>query len=244
MMKTLAAMAGCLLAASTAAVGQSVVVDGAVESTSSGFKFPDGTTQATAMLDTSAETLCGEGAFLEGSGACVDLMSSIDALLAEVFARLVFVTSETFDGAEVGAGAGTAGADAHCQRLANAAGHQGKYLAWLSDGSSSPSSRFSQSSYRYRLIDGTVIAEDWADLIDGALLAAPSLDEYGVLQESSADGPWTGTTTAGEASKDHCEGWTGSGTGLTGLAGSTTSTWTESLLKVCGQSHRLYCFQQ
>jgi hypothetical protein len=244
MKKSLMAIGVCLLVVTPAAVGQSVVVDGAVESTAAGFKFPDGTVQGTAMQDTNAVTLCGADSFLDGSGSCVDLQGSIDALLAEVFARLVFVTSETFDGTDVGSGMGAAGGDAHCQRLANAAGHQGRYLAWLSDSSSSPASRFTQSQYRYRLIDGTVIAEDFDDLIDGELLAPLVLDEYGVIQDGISDGPWTGTSIAGDASDDHCLDWLGSGSGLTGLAGSTTSTWTESLLKVCGQSHRLYCFQQ
>lgn len=233
-----------LLTLSSGAAAQSVVVDGGVESQASGFKFPDGTVQATAMVDTNAQTLCGTGSFLEGSGACVALLTMLEELREEVFARLVFVTSESFSGTEVGGGLGALGGDAHCQRLANAAGHQGRYLAWLSDDTTSPLARFTQSEYRYRLIDGTVVADDFADLTDGQLAAPIALDEYGVIQVSVAEGPWTGTLSSGAAASDNCTGWTSSGNGLTGLADSTTSTWTESLLKVCGQSHRLYCFQQ
>ena len=136
------------------------------------------------------------------------------------------------------------GGDDHCQRLANAAGHQGRFLAWLSDDSTSPLTRFTQSDHPYRLIDGTVIADDFADLTDGQLAAPIALDEYGVADTNPADDPWTGTLTSGAAAADHCNGWTDSGNGLTGNPAATTSAWTESLLKVCGQSHRLYCFQQ
>jgi hypothetical protein len=194
--------------------------------------------------DTNAATICDPGEYLDGSGVCSDVESRLDALFAELFARLVFVTSTTFTGAEVGGGFGAEGADMHCQRLANAAGHQGRYLAWISDDTSSPRTRFTPSEYPYRRIDGTVIANDFTDLTDGSLLAPIVLDEYGVPQGNAADGPWTGTSTSGEASTDNCGNWSGSGSGLTGQASVTGAEWTDYLLKVCGQSHRLYCFQQ
>ena len=100
------------------------------------------------------------GATCPSGQACVD--GSCE-LLART--KIVFVSSVTHD-ANFG---GLAGADAFCQGLADAAALPGTYMAWLSDDSGSPSSRFAQSSEAYVLVDGTVVAHDWADLTDGDL---------------------------------------------------------------------------
>jgi hypothetical protein len=143
--------------------------------------------------DTNAATICDPGEYLDGSGVCSDVESRLDALFAELFARLVFVTSTTFTGAEVGGGFGAEGADMHCQRLANAAGHQGRYLAWISDDTSSPRTRFTPSEYPYRRIDGTVIANDFTDLTDGSLLlpsfSTSTVSRRAMLQMAPGRGP-------------------------------------------------------
>jgi cysteine-rich repeat protein len=69
--------------------------------------------------------------------------------------RIVFVTSEIYTG-NLG---GLAGADAKCQSLADAAGLPGNYMAWLSTGASSPSTRFTQSPNPYVLVNGTKVAD-------------------------------------------------------------------------------------
>ena len=72
---------------------------------------------------------------------------------------------------------GLAGADAICQARAEAAGSlaaPGTYLAWLSDAGGgvdppvSPSTRFIQASVPYRLVNGTIVAASWSDLVDGS----------------------------------------------------------------------------
>ena len=51
-------------------------------------------------------------------------------------------------------------------------------MAWLSDSTASPSSRFTHSSVPYVLPDGTtVVANDWADLTGGTLQHLINMDE-------------------------------------------------------------------
>ena len=108
---------------------------------------------------------CGEGEVCVG-GACEPACNPCR----------VFVTSTTHDG-NLG---GLAGADAICQARAAAAGLPGTYLAWLSDGSASPATRFlTQSAGPYRLVNGTTIADDWADLTSGDLDAPINITETG-----------------------------------------------------------------
>ena len=87
----------------------------------------------------------------------------------------VFLSSATYDG-NLG---GLSGADAKCQGLATAAGLPGIYKAWLSDGTSAPSTRFVPSSGPYQLVTGTPIAANFTDLTDGTLLALNQGDGEG-----------------------------------------------------------------
>ena len=98
---------------------------------------------------------------------------------------VVFITSEVFRG-NLG---GIAGADAHCQRLAENAGLHGTYRAWLSDSQSSPAAdpSFFKSPNGYVRVDGVKVAATWDDLTDGALLAAIEVDENGDHEEQSRD---------------------------------------------------------
>ena len=95
------------------------------------------------------------------------LVMGTDGWLCEcVNCKTVFVTSTKHTG-NLG---GQAGADAICQSRASAAGLAGTFLAWISEGSiDEPRDRFTQSSASYRRVDGTTIASNWDDLIDGHL---------------------------------------------------------------------------
>lgn len=64
--------------------------------------------------------------------------------------KTVFVTSQTYTG-NLG---GLAGADAQCNLLAKAAGLEGSYLAWLSDATESPSTRFNAYEYNTYVLTG------------------------------------------------------------------------------------------
>ncbi|MEO8919102.1 MAG: DUF1554 domain-containing protein [Polyangiaceae bacterium] len=150
--------------------------------------------------------------------------------------RVVFVTSTTTNG-DLG---GLTGADAMCQTRANAAGLQGQFLAWLSDSSQSPSTRFVHSSAPYVLVDGTQIASNWAGLTSG------TLDHYITLDEAGATGPtsvWTGTRDDGTVEGPFtCEDWTiPFAPGAYGFSG---GDWTDEEIDDCNSAKALYCFQQ
>jgi hypothetical protein len=132
-------------------------------------------------------------------------------------AKRVFTTSVRYDG-NLG---GLAGADAKCQARAVAASLPGTYKAWLSDATGSPSTRFTKSTIPYRTVDGTLIANDYADLTDGTLAAPPDKTETGgAPPRTTFCGPmgaipdrimvWASTAANGtlQASQGTCTNWT------------------------------------
>lgn len=80
-------------------------------------------------------------------------------------ARVVFVTSFSFTAYGLG---GLAAADAKCNALATFADDdrvRGRsFVAWLSDGTTSPSARLVHGTGKYIRPDGETIAEDFAEL--------------------------------------------------------------------------------
>jgi hypothetical protein len=161
--------------------------------------------------------------------------------------RTVFATSTTHAG-DFG---GLAVADGICQARAAAAALPGSYKAWLSTSTESPSTRFTKLAGPYRLVTGTQIADNWADLTDGSLDAPINRDESGAAVAGLA---WTGTMPNGTSSPGpadfvNCDGWTSTGVGLGnfGQTGNTTASntfWTATGGWSCFDSLRLYCFQQ
>jgi hypothetical protein len=158
---------------------------------------------------------------------------------------LVFVTSGEFAG-NLG---GLAGADAICQGLADTNGLPGTYRAWLSDETGSPSTRFAPSPGPYVLRNGTVVANDWADLTDGPLLAPIEITE----QQSAVVGgrTWSNTERDGLpllSNQKHCNNWTSAADpfiGHFGRAFASNAEWTDSGNHLpCEQTAHLYCFQQ
>ncbi len=156
----------------------------------------------------------------------------------------VFVTSELF-GPDFG---GLSEADGLCQRAANLAKLPGRYLAWLSVGTSTPANRFGHDG-PYARVDGVVVAASWSELIDGVLDAPISVTEDGLNLSAAADEyAWTdtkvdGTSAGGEA----CGRWTGKGTPApeVGSVSATNGEWTSGPAHICrAWRHRLYCFEQ
>ena len=154
--------------------------------------------------------------------------------------RLVFVTASTSDANFDG----LVGADARCGSEAAEAGLAGEFKAWLSTLDMPVSIRLTQSEFPYVLTDGTRIADDWADLTDGSLLAPIDLDAAGQVRGGDV---WTGTLPSGESyDVDDCAGYTSGDAGM-GLCGTTQSTgtgWSASQTPACNTRLRLFCFQQ
>ncbi len=88
--------------------------------------------------------------FLTMVSAVALLTAIAGSAYADQHAKTVFVTSATFK-SNLG---GLAGADDKCQAEADDAASivpSGIYLAWLSDGTDSPDTRFTKSSHPYVL---------------------------------------------------------------------------------------------
>lgn len=190
---------------------------------------------------------CDDGNVVDGDGC-----SSTCAV--ELGSRYVFVSSAQFTG-NMG---GLAGADAECQALADAAGLPGTYMAWLGDGSQSPSTRFTPSNESYILPDGTVVANNWADLTNGDLAHPIDMTELmgptpiGTTSCGGGGFPtvWSNVGQSGaNAGIGHCNGWTDAGGtqagwGNTSYSTSWWTTWCSGGGAVCGWLSPIYCFEQ
>ncbi len=152
--------------------------------------------------------------------------------------KRVFVTSTTTEG-NFG---GLAGGDTICNNLAAVAGLGGTYMAWLSDSTASPDTRFTKSTDDYILVDDTVIANGWTDLIDADLDHAINLDENGNSLNTET---FTGTIYNGTGHALHCNDWTTNAlqAAVGGRNHMTNAGWTQSAAD-CGSPNNLYCFEQ
>ena len=154
----------------------------------------------------------------------------------------VFVTSKTY---ALSFG-GVVGADKQCATLASAAGLLGTFKAWISDSTTSPAASFAPSSAPDKQVDGTVIANDWADLIDGALAIGINLDENGTTEVK--DVITTATKTSGFYTGSSCSNWTSATKGgfTRGVSTRVDGTWTDDRVDNCTKltQVRFYCFEQ
>ena len=98
--------------------------------------------------------------------------------------KRVFVTSESY-ATDLG---GLVGADARCQKLADAAKLAGTYKAWLSDSTTSAKTRLSHAAVPYRLVDGTFVAANWDELATNSHSHAIDRTEVGSKPTPTADG--------------------------------------------------------
>lgn len=169
-------------------------------------------------------------------------------------AKRVFVTSTTYNG-NLG---GLSGADAKCQARANAVNLGGTWKAWITDYSNvDAASRLNHSTVPYQLLNGTVIANNWADLTDQTLMKPIEITEYGTVVDrpnpynSSFWDVWTNTWTSGHIwdSATTCDNWTSSSETKFGIGGSSYQSdygWTivANSNHKCNTLARLYCFEQ
>ncbi|MGB6366759.1 MAG: hypothetical protein WBG93_08005 [Thermoanaerobaculia bacterium] len=162
--------------------------------------------------------------------------------------KLVFITTSGYGG-NLG---GLDGADTICQTLAHNAGLPGTYKAWLSDDTGSPSTRFVQHTGPYILVDGTIVADSWSDLVD---CTNPNcLQNPITLTAGGSSLPavpmWTNTNTDGTGSSSNdCLDWTSGGCcatwGGTGQNAFVDANWTfDGSSAQCFNARHLFCFQQ
>ena len=169
---------------------------------------------------------------------------SASATPTPIPAKKVFITSTTYNG-NLG---GLSGADAKCQARATAADLGGNWKAWLSDNTTSASSRLTHSTLPYKLINGSTIANNWSDLIDGTLQNPINITETGSFQGNYV---YSGTNSNGEIMNpgtSKCADWTVSnvanGPGLLGHSGYTDYRWSWGTSYSCANQYPLYCIEQ
>jgi hypothetical protein len=157
----------------------------------------------------------------------------------------VFLSSREYTGA-IGDG-GVVSADEECALLAKAAGVPGTFRAWLAsaDGAA-PASRFVKSSRPYRLLDGTLVAADFA------ALTKTLATSFGLTEQRTAVAfayVWTAAERNGTpiAGAGDCAGWTTSDSTVMGGSGESDDVveeWTKFQDIACSTKARLYCFEQ
>ena len=189
--------------------------------------------------------------------AMLDLLDLQLQFLEDQHTKIVFASSAKPNGDLMTAGGGATGlegADNICTDLAVAAGLPGTYTAFLSDDNTDARDRVTQFPFNYELVDGTSIADSFADLIDCTEGAGTNecldfsirRDEDGFLASNSA--AWTATATDGTRLGPHnCLNWTSSDSAQFGRSGNTNdivAKWVDDQNRRCDVTVvRLYCFQ-
>ena len=157
-----------------------------------------------------------------------------------------FLTSQQFGNGNLG---GLSGADQKCQTLADAANLHGTFKAWLGTDTVSPISpgRFNTKNLPYKKVDGTLIANNFADLVDDSILSPINVDEKGT---SYADGlVYSGTGGQGQIGSQwpNCVNWTSSSISDQGNVGDVAHTdyyWIDWYQRAaCDVSRPIYCFE-
>jgi hypothetical protein len=185
-----------------------------------------------------------------------DLAQSGD--MAQRNFKLVFVSSQVYTG-NLG---GLAGADAKCQGLADSAGFSGTFKAWLTDSSQTAASRLTHSTRPYKLVTGSVVANNWNDLISGSLRHAIDRTEHSDPPPATTGcSPvvpngivWTDTLSDGSRGdpSENCGDWTddiaiASAMGLATLQDDGWSGYCNGgspTFPMCATTNSIYCFEQ
>jgi hypothetical protein len=173
------------------------------------------------------ETTTGDEVVASSSSGAVDLT------------RRVFVSSVTLAATAVADG------DSVCQGLADDAGLAGEWVAWVSTSDVDARDKLTMGAGPYVLLDGTVIADDEVDLLDGSIDAPIDLDETGTPYEVIT-AVWTGTEIDGTVGDETCADWSTADNTVTGVRGNVTVTgngWTQLVSVACLSSVRIYCFE-
>ncbi|MBK8263302.1 MAG: DUF4215 domain-containing protein [Nannocystis sp.] len=236
--------AACTSTCALAECGDGLLQDG-VEECDQGEMNAD----AGACTSQCAWAKCGDGLVQAGVEQCDDGNSQSDdgcSAMCEHEGLRVFVSSSVHKG-DLG---GLAGADGLCQELADKAGLEGDWMAWLSDGLEGPADRFVTKGgpQKYLRTDDVLIAGSWAALIDGNLDAPINRDENGNTPGNPAH-VWTNTKVNGTVNSftGNCTGWIFGGGGVKGRRGKRDDAgtkWTDDGDDNCNADRRLYCFEQ
>ncbi len=175
---------------------------------------------------------------------CIEQSKQPSAPVNGTTRRRVFVTSTTYSGNFMSLSA----ADGFCTTSAQAANKSGTWKAWLSNSTVSARSRLQDTGpWAQEGADGgTVLTFNNLLNLQSTPLAPLAVNERG---QSLASGTryWTGTVGGGTAGSV-CNDWAPYNTGFTGtvgLAGTTTTAWTnEAALGCVSTMASLLCFEE
>lgn len=183
--------------------------------------------------------------------------------------KIIFVTHTIDDGNLKGwmpkcstKSTGLEAADCICQEHAVRWGNlSGTYKAWLSDSTTSASSRLSHSNQPYVNRRGARIAANWTELTNGTLLCndVMNYDESGDYLSTQFNLVWAGTDAFGNIRSPlkNCNNWTSGAASSGGWVGAATvdpywpnfgGCWTEWVhlngWRDCDGWNRLFCVEQ
>ena len=209
--------------------------------------------------------VCGDGILNMGGEQCdhgplnaVDPLKGACSVACERLGFAVFVTQQRYaPGVDF---AGAFGADQLCTDLATSDSgglkfKGSRWKAWLATDTAGPDTTFFQSTVRYVNYEGEgaeVVANNWADLNDGAILGSiNSSEQLSLLAPgvtcTSETAVWTGV---GEGFGSNCADWTSDSSSKAAVVGNYNSVsiqWTDANCVspyYCNKMARLYCFEQ
>lgn len=164
--------------------------------------------------------------------------------------KIAFITNDAHLPRLLG---GVTAADALCQSEAEQSDLSGTYLAWIadSDPASAPATRFSSDirggAFSIIKPDGTLIANDWADLTDGTLQSNIDVIPYGTELTSSVNVTTSNVTASGTqlSATNTCSDYTANTGNIDkGDRRQVNSNWSSGITQSCGAGGFLYCFEQ
>lgn len=169
--------------------------------------------------------------------------------------RIIFITSRGYPGNFI---LSPSNADFICNFHAqNGIAPEGVYKAWISSQTEPVNFRLENHDGPFVLLDGSVVANNFQDLLDGVINIPITITEWSFPIKSffkcekngcSELKPlvWTGTNIYGEPS-ENCDDWNSLSFGVVGSPYRTDSGWTDlgfSAISECDNEWLLYCVQQ
>jgi len=161
--------------------------------------------------------------------------------------KVIFKTTSVYDGDLDG----PTGADSKCASEAEGVGSKvsGRtFRAWVSGDLASDFQNLDRVMHRstlpYTLVDGTLLADDYADLTDGTIANVINLDATGAASPRDSF-VWTGLSNFGQFGISNCSNWSSNNMSISGDVGqSTTNLWSATGASSCSNEYHLYCIEQ